>query len=54
MTDFVCVKSDNDPMVRECLKHRLLTKPLTVKLLDISRNYWLNHGISDWGIVIDE
>ena len=54
MTDFVCVKSDNEPMVRECLKHRLLTKPLTVKLLDISRNYWLSRGISDWGIVIDE
>ena len=54
MTDFACVKSDNEPMVRECLKYRLLTKPLTVKLLDISRNYWLSRGISDWGIVIDE
>lgn len=54
MTDFVCVKSNNELMVRECVQNRLLTKPLTVKLLDISKNYWLNHSVSDWGIVIDE
>lgn len=27
---------------------------MTVKLLDASRDYWLNHGVSDWGMVIDE
>jgi hypothetical protein len=31
-----------------------LTKPMTVNLLDASREYWLRHGVSDWGIVIDE
>ncbi|MBQ4266908.1 MAG: hypothetical protein IJB93_01840 [Clostridia bacterium] len=25
-----------------------------VKLLDISREYWLKHGVNDWGLVIDE
>ena len=24
------------------------------KLLDISRNYWLSHGVKDWGIVIEK
>lgn len=54
MTDFVCVKTGNDLMVRECVQRKYLTKPLTVKLLDLSRQYWLRHGVSDWGIVIDE
>jgi hypothetical protein len=53
-TDFVCVKTDQELMVRECISRRLLTKPMTVKLLDQSREYWLRRGVSDWGIVIDE
>lgn len=53
-SDFVCVKSDGDLMVRECVFRKFLTKPMTVKLLDASRDYWLNHGVSDWGMVIDE
>ena len=48
-TDFVC----GGMMVRECVYRRHLTKPLTVKLLDASREYWQRHGITDWGIVID-
>lgn len=52
-SDFVCVKSDNDLMVRECVNRKLLTKPLTVKLLDSSRTYWLKHGVTDWGLVIN-
>ena len=41
-------------MVRECVFRKFLTKPMTVKLLDASRDYWLKHGVSDWGVVIDE
>lgn len=52
-SDFVCVKSDGDLMVRECVYRKYLTKPMTVKLLDASCEYWLNHGVSDWGLVID-
>ena len=48
-SDFVCVKADGDLMVRECVYRKFLTKPMTVKLLDASRNYWLNHGVTDWG-----
>lgn len=53
-SDFVCVKSDQNLMVRECVQRKHLTKPLTMKLLDASREYWLNHGVTDWGLVIDE
>ena len=53
-SDFVCVKSDNDLMVRECVFRKYLMKPLTVKLLDASREYWLRQGVTDWGLVIDE
>ena len=41
-------------MVRECVQRKHLMKPMTVKLLDDSREYWLRHGVSDWGLVIDE
>ncbi len=53
-SDFVCTKADGDLMVRECVFRKFLTKPLTVKLLDASRTYWLRHGVTDWGLVIDE
>ena len=53
-TDFVCVKTKKDLMVRECVDRKLITKPLTVKMLDISREYWLNRGVTDWGLVINE
>ncbi len=53
-SDFVCVKSDGDMMVRECVFRKFLMKPLTVKLLDASKEYWSRHGVTDWGLVIDE
>ena len=53
-SDFVCIKVDGDMMVRECLQRKHLMKPLTVKLLDASREYWCRHGVSDWGLVVDE
>lgn len=52
-SDFVCIKTDGDLMVRECVFRKFLMKPMTVKLLDISREYWLRRGVVDWGLVID-
>ena len=52
-SDFVCVKSDGDLMVRECVFRKYLTKPMTVRLLDISREFWLKRGVADWGLLID-
>lgn len=53
-SDFVITKADGNLMVRECVSRKHLTKPMTTKLLDVSRNYWKSHGVSDWGIVIEE
>ena len=53
-SDFVCLKTDGELMVRECVYRRFLIKPMTLKLLDASREYWLRHGVTDWGLVIDE
>ena len=47
-------EADGNLMVRECVSRKHLTKPMTTKLLDASRNYWKSHGVSDWGIVIEE
>lgn len=53
-SDFVCIKTDGDMIVRECVQRKLLMKPMTIKLLDVSRDYWLRRGVVDWGIVVDE
>ena len=53
-SDFVCTKTNGDVLVRECVERRFLTKPLTVKLLDASRLYWLRRGVIDWGLVVNE
>lgn len=52
-TDFVCTKINGEIMVRECTYRKMLVKPLTAKLLEASRQYWIRRGISDWGLVID-
>lgn len=52
-TDFVCTKQDGDLMVRECVYRKFLDKPMTVRLLEVSRKYWQRHGVLDWGLVID-
>lgn len=53
-SDFVAVKVDGDLMVRECVFRKHLTKPLTSKLLDASREYWGKRGVIDWGIVVEK
>lgn len=52
-TDFVCTLNNGDIRVRECVFKKHLTKPMTVKLLDESRDFWLKRGVHDWGVVIN-
>lgn len=52
-SDFVCVKTGGDLAVRECVQRKHLTKPMTVRLLDASRDYWIKRGVTDWGLVVD-
>lgn len=53
-TDFLAEKSDGSTMVRECVWRKNLSRPLTAKVLDISRNYWRAKGVTDWGLVIEK
>lgn len=53
-TDFLCTRTNGDLLVRECVNRKYLSKPLTIKLLDESRLYWLRRGVTDWGLVINE
>lgn len=52
-SDFVCTKVDGSRMVRECVFRSHLARPTTARLLDMSRKYWRQHGVADWGLVID-
>lgn len=52
-SDFVCTKTTGDLMVRECVERKTIARPMVTRLLDESREYWLSHGVSDWGIVVD-
>ena len=53
-SDFYYVKSNGEVVVRECVYKDKLLKPRTIRLLDASRSYWLNRGVSNWGIVLNE
>ena len=53
-SDFIAVKTDGELMVRECVYRKHLIKPMTAKLLDASRNYWMRRGVTDWGIVVEK
>lgn len=53
-TDFLCKKKDGSYMIRECVERKYITKPKTVKQLDVSLDYWRKRGIEDWGIVVDK
>ena len=53
-TDFVITKTDGSVMVRECIMKRDLVKPRWLGLLDLSRNYWTEKNIPDWGLVADK
>lgn len=52
-TDFVCTLANGDVMVRECIKKTHIYRPKKITMLDASREYWAERGVTDWGLVID-
>ena len=46
---------DGHLIVYECAYRKTLIRPSVGKMLDLSRNYWLKHGVlhGDWRLVID-
>lgn len=53
-TDFLLTLKDGTARIRECVYKKQLLWPTVAKTLDLSRNYWISKGYSDWGIVINE
>ena len=45
--------TNGELMVRECVSRKILPRPLTIKMLDLSQAYWMKKGVKDWGLVID-
>lgn len=52
-TDFLITKTDGELAVRECVRKKYLSKPMNIKHLTASYEYWACRGIEDWGIVVD-
>lgn len=53
-SDFFVKRIDGTLMIRECVNRNHLTKPMTIRLLDVSRDYWSRRGVTDWGIVLEK
>lgn len=54
MSDFVCKKENGDLAIYECERRDYLTKPMSAKLLEMSRQYWLKRGVNDFNIIVEE
>ena len=52
-TDFLCERRNGDLLVRECVFRSQLSLPRTIRLLQLSQTYWRDHGVYDWGIVVE-
>ena len=53
-TDFLCKTADGEFIVRECCFRDKLLLPRMIHLLSASRDYWMERGVTDWGIVVEE
>ncbi len=53
-SDFFVKRTDGTYMVRECVQRTHLTKPMTVRLLDASRDYWYRREVTNWGVVTNK
>lgn len=54
-SDIVATTENGHLIVYECVYRKTLIRPSVGKLLDLSRDYWLRHGVlkEDWRLVID-
>ena len=52
-SDFICTKKNGEIMVRECIDRKSINRPMMIRLLDESKKYWRDHGVSDWGSVVN-
>ena len=55
VSDIVCTMEDGSTVVYECCYRHLLKRPVTAKLIQQSREYWLRHGVKDedWRLIVN-
>lgn len=55
VSDIVCTMEDDTIVIYECCYRNLLKRPSNAKLLQQSRDYWLQHGVKeeDWRLAVD-
>lgn len=53
-TDFLIKRTDGILAVRECAFRRMLGHPSTAENLQLSKTYWEQIGVTDWGIIIEK
>ena len=53
-TDFVIQFAAGKMGVREAVFRSHLSRPSVAERLELSRRYWHQQGIDDWGIIIDK
>ena len=53
-SDFLIKWSDGTLAVRECVFRHVLARQSIAEKLQLSKTYWEQNGITDWGIVIDK
>ena len=53
-TDFFIKRTDGTSAVREAVLRATLHRPSVIAKLQLSKEYWYQQGITDWGIVIEK
>lgn len=53
-SDFLVCTPDDTKAIRECVSRAHLEDIRVLRKLDISRDYWAAHGISDWKIITEK
>ena len=52
-TDFLITYQSGDVMARECIRLEDYETPVGQHLMEQSKEYWINHGIRHWGLVVE-
>ena len=54
-SDIICIMKDDTFVVYECCYRNLIKRPTMARLLQQSREFWLEHGVQheDWRLAVD-
>lgn len=50
-SDILAVTIDGSPVIAECIALKLLANAKYLQKLELSYEYWIGHGVTDWRIL---